>query len=417
MTTETLALRFPAETHVTIYPFTRQVERDGVVIGRPDTGTFLSLPIEALGVLEDLAAGMTVGQAQEAYFQRHGETPEMDEFLGILEAKGLLWQGSQGPREPQTGTTSPRTIRYHFSNVSETFARRLFGPAAMAVYAASFTLALIAVWHAPSIVPGRDAFYFAEHRTLKAVAFALFVYATLFVHELSHLLAARAVGVSSRMGISHRLWYLVAETDLTGLWALPKRQRYLPLLAGPLSDVVSASLLLLLLFLHEQSALVLQRDVLDLVQAGCFMYFMRLLWQTFLFVRTDFYFVISTFLDCKNLLKDTEAFLKSRVASVLHRGQPVDQSQIPAHEQRIIRGYVLVWLAGRGMAFLALFLVSIPLLWHYTVELGSTLRAGFATQPGAFLDALVLGVIFVVPIATGFYLWIRSLTQRWRSAV
>ena len=26
------------------------------------------------------------------------------------------------------------------------------------------------------------------------------------------------------MGISNRLWYLVAETDLTGLWAVPKAE-------------------------------------------------------------------------------------------------------------------------------------------------------------------------------------------------
>jgi hypothetical protein len=43
-------------------------------------------------------------------------------------------------------------------------------------------------------------------------------YATVFLHEMAHLVAARgAVGVSSRLGISHRLWYLVAETDMTGV--------------------------------------------------------------------------------------------------------------------------------------------------------------------------------------------------------
>ena len=77
----------------------------------------------------------------------------------------------------------------------------------------------------------------------------IFTYGGIFVHELAHLIAARAVGVNSRMGISHRLWYLVAETDLTGLWSVTRNQRYLPMLAGmivdltvPLADRITDSL-------------------------------------------------------------------------------------------------------------------------------------------------------------------------------
>jgi len=33
-----------------------------------------------------------------------------------------------------------------------------------------------------------------------------------------------------------------------------------------------------------------------------------------------------------------------------------------------------------------------------------------------FLDALVTLLVLVIPLAAGFYLWIRSLTQRWRRA-
>jgi hypothetical protein len=421
MSTETFTLRYPSETLVTVHSFTRQMERDGVVIGRPDLGTFLSLPVEALEVLDDLARGLTVGQTQSAYFERHGETPDLEEFLGLLEDKGIVRQGvGEGGGEPEARRASaspPRAVRYHFTAVPQSLARKLFGRSAFAVYGALAACALLAVWLEPSIVPGRSAFYFADHRTLKAVAFALFVYGTLFVHEMYHLLAARAVGVSSRMGISHRLWYLVAETDLTGLWGVAKRQRYLPLLAGSLSDVVSASCLLILLFLQQRSILSLPPILRDLVRAGCFMYFMRLLWQTFLFVRTDFYYVIASLLECKNLLKDTEDFLRIVAARLLGRKPSLDQSAIPAAEQRIIRGYAVVWLAGRGLAFSTLFLVTLPVLWKYLVGLSGTLHAGYSAQPGAFIDALVMGVIFLVPIGAGFTLWIRSLTQQWRKIV
>jgi hypothetical protein len=41
---------------------------------------------------------------------------------------------------------------------------------------------------------------------------------------------------------------------------------------------------------------------------------MRILWQFFLFVRTDLYFVAVTYLNCKNLLIDTRAFLRNQLA-------------------------------------------------------------------------------------------------------
>ena len=46
---------------VEVFPFTRQPEGDEVVIGRPDIGVFLALPAEAVEILDDLAAGRSVG--------------------------------------------------------------------------------------------------------------------------------------------------------------------------------------------------------------------------------------------------------------------------------------------------------------------------------------------------------------------
>jgi hypothetical protein len=54
------------------------------------------------------------------------------------------------------------------------------------------------------------------------VLFAL----TATVHELAHLAAARSLGVPARIGLSTRLFYLVAQTDVSGIWAAPRRARY-----------------------------------------------------------------------------------------------------------------------------------------------------------------------------------------------
>jgi hypothetical protein len=255
---------------------------------------------------------------------------------------------------------------------------------------------------------------FPDHLTLTWTILIAVSYATIFVHELAHLVAARAVEINSRMGISHRLWYLVAETDLTGLWGAPKRQRYVPLLAGVLIDAASAALLVLLLFGHLQKWLTLPSLCLRLVRAMAFTYLMRIGWQFFLFVRTDLYYVIAMLFNCKNLLNDTQVFLRNQVARVFSSIRPVNQSGIPASERRVIRAYAVLWLAGRVWALAVLFWATVPIGLSYVHGLGGRLRAGYSANPYDFVDAVVLTTYFLVPTTAGLMLWIGGLVRRER---
>src|SRR5688500_19707863 len=89
---------YTRETRVSVHPFSRQLENGEFIIGRPDTGVFLALPAEAVEVLDQLAGGRTVGEAQDLFQQQHGELLDMDDFLGFLETKGLV-QAKNGNRD------------------------------------------------------------------------------------------------------------------------------------------------------------------------------------------------------------------------------------------------------------------------------------------------------------------------------
>jgi hypothetical protein len=228
---------------------------------------------------------------------------------------------------------------------------------------------------------------------------------------MSHLLAARAVGVKSRLGIGHRLWVLVAETDLTGLWAVPKRQRYLPLLAGPLTDLASASTILLLLRAANLGWIGLPPLAVEMLRAIFFAYVLQLVWQLFFFLRTDLYYALATLFDCKNLLGDTETFLKNRLARVFSSIQVVDQSHIPAKERRAIRTYATIWLLGRAVALFLLFAVTLPLTFAYLTK---TAKALTGTNAVAFVDALSMMILSTALFAVGMGWWMRSLIRRWK---
>lgn len=406
------------DTVITVQPFTRQVEGDEVIIGRVETGVFLALPSEAVELLDELGQGKTVGQVSDFYLEKYGETPDLDDFLELLETKGIVKprvEGENGSGAITTASASVAQVHYHFSNFPHRLAQLLFSRPVLLGLLAIIVLACAVAIRDPSLAPRPRDLYFPDRRALTWTILMVAIYATIFLHELGHLIAARALGINSRIGIGHRLWYLVVETDLTGLWAVPKRQRYLPLLAGVLIDAVCGSIFLLLLFAHQQQWLALSTFAVRLFRAMTFTYVMRILWQFFLFIRTDFYFVIASILNCRNLLKDTEVFLRNQLARILSFIKPVDQSAIPNSELRVIRLYSVLWVAGRIFAFTILVTVTLPVGAMYIRNLSSIFSNGYNASPSDFIDSVAVAAYFFIPLILGFTLWLSSLMRRERT--
>jgi len=403
---------------ITVLPFSQQRQGEDVVIGRVDTGVFLAIPPDAVEILEELAAGKNIGEVSDSYQRKYGSVPDLDDFLDLLEAKGIVNSDSIDTESRplvRKGPLATRQIHYHFAGFPESIARSLFGKPALT---ASLLLVLYAVYlcvQHPSLIPRTADLYFPDHQTLSWIILLAAGYGALFAHEMAHLIAAKALGISSRLGISHRLWYLVAETDLTGLWSVPRAKRFLPLLAGMILDATSGSLLIVVVFSASSHWIALPVFLVRVIKATAFAYLMRMAWQCLLYMRTDLYYVIGGCFNCKSLMQDTENYLHNQIAKVLPKKRTVDQSAIPSAERRIIRIYSLIWIAGRIEAIVLLGIVTIPLAIRYFRSLGDVFRIGYAANPSNFVDALLLVTYFLVPTVAGFALWIRSIVQRERT--
>jgi putative peptide zinc metalloprotease protein len=434
---------YRSETLVTVHPFTRQVEDDEVVIGHLDTAIFLVLPTDAVEILDDLAKGRSIGEVQSIYGEKYGEIPDLEDLLSILEAKGFvqplnpekIWESKPGHSPDQISSlnsndghlnshpaiiqrlTKPSPVRYHFEYFPQSVARKIFSRAGMLIWSSIVGLALIAIVAKPSLLPNWEAYFFKDHATLMILALMGLDCVTLFLHEMAHLVAARSLGVSCRMGISHRMWMLVAETDMTGIWSVPRQKRYLPFLAGVLLDVVCAAILVLIFFADLQGWILLPPVVFQLGRALLLNYFLGLLWQCYFFLRTDFYYIIATFLKCKNLMKDTEVFLWNKLGRLIHSIRQVDQSHIPRRERRVIAGYSLLWLIGRTAALGSFCFIILPVTWHYFIKLSGVLSAGYFANPSAFIDALLMIMMVCIPQSLGLWLWFQSFRTTRRQAV
>jgi hypothetical protein len=110
----------------------------------------------------------------------------------------------------------------------------------------------------------------------------------------------------------------VFETALDGLAAVPRRQRYLPMLAGLLADTVNVSLLTIvaLLLLGPGDRMTLGSGV---CLALAYTTLLRMLWQAYFHLETDLYYVIATVCGCVNLRQTAREMLRNRVNRLLGR--------------------------------------------------------------------------------------------------
>jgi hypothetical protein len=402
---------------VSVRRFTRQPDGDDVLIGNPENGTFLAVPPEAVEMLDYLAAGRNLQQAGEFYHEKYGEPLDIDDFLGIMEAKGFVTtsETTGNGQSPHAPVQQASPLRYHFSDFPQPIAKFLYSWGSMFFYTVLTVVAGAALVSHKSLIPRPADFIFPEYRVISFFTFIALALASIFLHELSHVVAARALGVNSRLGIGHRMWFVVAEADLTGLWGVPKKQRYLPLLAGMVLDIVSAAVLILVLFAQDDRWIHLPIFAVRICKALVMSYWLRVIWQFYVFVRTDIYFIITNYFDCRNLLSDTEDFLRNLVSRAFRSGRLIDQSHIPASERRVIRTYSVLWLAGRVLALYVLFAVTFPVVYGYLHDLIHAFRSGVSANTDSFIDSLLLSSFVITTLSAGLFLWIRGMIRRERT--
>lgn len=390
--------------HYQVLPFSRVEEGDDVVIGRAESGTFLAVSPDIVQILDWLSEGKSLSRMTLLYEERYGDPDGLEDLVDLLVGRGFL---QPSPDAAVTAVKTPESPSRP-SNLLD-LAAWAYRPVGLSV---QLTLLASAVWvlvEDPGLAPGIRAIFFEEHVTLTSLLVILLSLATLALHEGAHMAAAWARGVRSQLGVGHRLWMLVAETDLSGLWSLPRRKRFLPILAGPLADLVTCALVVMTLWAESDGWFSIPSLFGTVLRATLVIGVLRLLWQGLLFLRTDFYYALAHLFRCRDLMGDTERYLRSRWDTVLGRSRRSPLAELPKRERRVVRAYSVLWLLGRTLALGFLVVVQIPLIVHYVSLFLTTLAGGVGQELYAFVDTLIMASFVLLSNGLGFVLWIRSL--------
>ncbi|MFI6476997.1 hypothetical protein ACIBH1_03620 [Nonomuraea sp. NPDC050663] len=344
MNTETVRLRA-----LSLVP-----EGDEVLVGDPESGTFVAIPAVGGVVIAALQEGASLTEAGRRAEEFVGEPVDVVAFVEVLRELGFLDEGEARATPVPTG---PVQTRSWVRGVSQEFARPLFGRVAWAIYGAAVFFDLTVLLLVPALRPdpATHAFAFPDIG-LSALLLLPLSFALACVHEAWHWLAARSLDLPARFGIDRRMAFLVAETDLSQLWTVARRRRYGPLLAGLAIDASMLAVALLLRLLMTGPG------VLDsLLATVAFILTFRMVWQAMVFLRTDLYAVMITYLGCRDLWR-VKGLLLRRAFGRLSAAQAAELSAADPRDVRAGLWFRWLWLIGLGLVTVWLVLIAVPML-------------------------------------------------------
>ncbi len=348
-------------------------EADEVTIGSPETDTYAVFPADGAELVRMLADGVTPREAAERYRAAHGESVDIADLVEALTELDLL-----RPADAPTAGTGP--VR------GQRLGGLLFGRPALVGYALVTALAVAETIRVPALLPRADNLFFSTSYTLVVLMLFFGQVPLLALHEAFHALAGRRLGLRSRLSIGHRLVYLVLETSLDGLVSVPRRRRYLPILAGMLADVLAIAVLTLIADVTRGGAATVARLCLAIAYATV----LRLAWQGFFYLRTDLYVLLSTVLGCVDLHAAAVAVLRNAVRRVTGR-PPLDLSAHHPVDRRAARWYA--WLMVVGYAFTLAMFTGVVVPTAYRLLHDMWLRITGEGSDAARLDSLALLVL------------------------
>ncbi|GAA0587119.1 hypothetical protein GCM10010172_85260 [Paractinoplanes ferrugineus] len=378
-------------------------EGDEVTVGRPDTDSYAVLPADGAELVRRLAAGMTPRAAAEWYAEAFGADVDIAEFLADLAELNLaqLDPAQLNPAQLNHAETPPSAAPAPAR--LQRLGRLLLAPPALLGYGLIVLAAVVVAGRQHDLAPGYSHLFFTPYFAVVEIVLFVGQFPLILLHESAHVLAGRRLGLRTRVSVGFRFYYLVLQTEMDGLVAVPARKRVLPMVAGIGADLVVASVLTLIAAaLREPGGGLPLAGRLALALA--FTTLLRVAWQFYFFLRTDLYYVVSLVLGCVDLHGTAKAMLRNRFWALLRRPDRLtDASAWHPRDVRAGRWYAALMVAGYGLSTLMLLVVVLPAAYHFVSGVlghlsGSAGLRGVA-DAAVFLGVNLLQLALVVTLA------------------
>jgi hypothetical protein len=378
----------PKDESLIFYPLTFLAEDSGILVGQKELGNYALFPEEAVMLLKQLQQGKNPSQATLWYQDYYGEEVDIEEFLDTLQE--LKFIKNAGATE-LTGSLA-QTVSWQW------LGKVLFSVPAWCIYAMLMAVCLYGLIRVPRLLPGQQDLFFTSSLTAIEIAFFLVQLLAVLFHEMFHTLAGRRLGLPTKIMLGNRLSSLVLETDLTALWTVPRRLRYLPLLAGMLADGLLFATCIIVAWLTLTPS-----GTPGIVGAFClamaYATVLRVIWQGAFYLETDIYYILMTAFKCINLQRTTRAYIRHLILTMLRKHSTWHEDlQWNPRDRAVARWYIFVYLCGYSVSLYLFCFVGIPVLLQLFGTALAHLSSGLTTSPAAFFDAVVFLLLNCLPL-------------------
>src|SRR5262249_42596849 len=161
-----------ADSRLTVYlhPLTMVPEDDGVMVGRPDVGSYALFPPEGAQLLRLLAAGAPLPEAVGRYERGSGAALDVPDFLAALAERQFL-------RDPGQPAPAAAPVRW------QRLGRAVFSPPAWACYLAVAVAAVAAMVGEPWLRPSYRNLFFTDYLSVIPLVLTPAGIGLVLVHE------------------------------------------------------------------------------------------------------------------------------------------------------------------------------------------------------------------------------------------
>ncbi len=386
------------------YSLTFVSDTHDITVGRPDTETYAVFPPDGVALLQQLQAGLTPDSATMWYEQHYGEPIDINDFLDTLRDLGFLREDEAADETPVPQSSS--SVKWQW------WGRAAFSPMAWTLYAILFGYCVYDMVRFPHLRPAYQNVFFSPYFTVIELSLFLSQFPGIFFHELYHVLAGRRLGIASRLGFGRRLYFLVFETSLTGLWSVPRRSRYLPFLAGMLADTIWFSLLTII------AGATMTSDgrfspIAGICAAFAFATILRFQWQFYFYLRTDLYYVFTNIFSCVDLQQTTQRYLLNRIWRVLGRTEKMDdETQWNPRDRQVAPWYAPFYVLGCLLSISVSLFVAVPITIQFLFGTFAHLFGGSAISPSLFWDSFIFLMLNVLQLIVVAVVFLRERKQQ-----
>jgi len=389
-------------SRVGLRPLVIRSEDGEYVVGSLDNGEFVVLPEVGRRAIELLGSGQTLAEAHRALEVEYGISVDLPDFVDQIAGIGFVEQvdGQGVPDGQVTPVPAPRLRARHVAWL-------ISRPAAVVYLVIVLTAAFLLVTQ-PRSRPGSGKLLVIPWTSAILLLLTALFAIVIALHEVGHLVAARAFGLPAQVSLTTRLYFLTARTEVPCLWAVPRRQRYVVYLAGIVVDLLVLCLAVIVgtawPSLHALLAVVAIVPIINLIL------------QLQLYMKTDLYLVAADLTRARNLFADSTAYVRyvvgvgrERLARRPRPSLPEALSALPARERRTVRVYAGVMVAGTVFSLAFYLLVLLPAMVSVAIRGASSIRHGLA---GGGIPYLLDGLLTIALQASYYALFLRTWWRR-----